>query len=187
MQIVISGKNFHLTESLKEHTEKKLSNLKKYFDHILETDVVFHVAEGKDKETKNWVEVTIWANGTTLHAEEHARDLYAAVDMVVDKLERQIKKYKEKLKAKNRRKIASSKEKAIVHTIVDFEENENSDEPKIVRTRKHALKPLFVEEAALQLKEFGQNFLVFTNAETERVNVIYRRKDGSFGLIDPEE
>jgi len=187
VKIIISGQNFRLTEDLKEHTEKKLSNLKKYFDNIIETDVVFHVSDAKEKDKKHSVEVTIWANGTTIHAEEHALDLKSSVDLVVDKLERQVKKYKEKLKKKSRKKMAKARERAITHTIVGLEEEEeDNDQTRIVRTRKYALKPLFVEEAALQLKEFGRNFLVFTNADTEQVNVVYKRKDGTFGLIEPE-
>jgi len=187
VKIIISGQNFHLSEDLKAHTEKKLSNLKKYFEQIIETDVVFHVSDAKEKDKKHSVEVTIWANGTTIHAEDHAQDLKSSVDMVVDKLERQVKKYKEKLKKKSRKKMSVAKEKAIMHSIVGLEEEEEeNDTTKIVRARKYALKPLFVEEAALQLQEFGREFLVFTNAETEQVNVVYKRKDGTFGLIEPE-
>ncbi|MFW5782575.1 MAG: ribosome hibernation-promoting factor, HPF/YfiA family [Candidatus Muiribacteriaceae bacterium] len=186
MQIIISGQNFNLTEGLKVHTEEKLTKLKKYFDQINETDVVFHVDDSKEKERKNSVEVTIWANGTTIHAEESAQDLYAAVNMVVDKLERQIKKYKEKLKSKDRKKISQVKDRSITHSVMELEEEEADDTPKIIRARKYALKPLFVEEAALQLREFGREFLVFTNAETEEVNVVYKRKDGTCGLIEPE-
>ncbi|MFA5479257.1 MAG: ribosome-associated translation inhibitor RaiA [Candidatus Muiribacteriota bacterium] len=186
MQIIISGQNFNLTDSLKQHTEEKLSKLKKYFEQINETDVVFHVEDSKEKEKKHSVEVTIWANGTTLHAEESAQDLYSSVDLVVDKLERQIKKYKEKLKTKDRKKLAEAKERAITHSVYDLETEVEENNPKVVRARKYALKPLFVEEAAMQLNEFGREFLVFTNAETEQVNVVYKRKDGTVGLIEPE-
>ncbi|MGM0608194.1 MAG: ribosome hibernation-promoting factor, HPF/YfiA family [Candidatus Muiribacteriota bacterium] len=186
MQIIISGQNFNLSESLKKHTEEKLSKLQKYFDHINETDVVFHVDDAKEKEKKQSVEVTIWANGTTIHAEEAAVDLYSAIDLVVDKLERQIKKYKEKLKTKNRKKLVEAKEKAITHSVFDVESEFENEEPKVIRARKYAMKPLFVEEAAMQLQEFGRNFLVFTNAESEQVNVVYKRNDGSVGLIEPE-
>lgn len=187
MQIIISGQNFQLTEGLKNHTEEKLGKLKKYFEQINETDVVFHVDDSKEKDKKNSVEVTIWANGTTIHAEESAQDLYAAVDVVVDKLERQIKRYKEKLKTKDRKRLNEAKERAITHSVMNIEMAEmETDEPQIIRARKYALKPLFVEEAAMQLREFGREFLVFTNAETEEVNVVYKRKDGTCGLIEPE-
>ncbi|MCK9225875.1 MAG: ribosome-associated translation inhibitor RaiA [Candidatus Muirbacterium halophilum] len=187
MHIIISGQNFKLSDSLKKHTEEKIGKLKKYFEQINETDVVFHTDDSKEKEKKDLVEVTIWANGTTIHAEGAGQDLYCAIDVVVERLERQIKRYKEKLKTKNRRKMTETKDRAITHSIMEMEREEvEMESPQVIRARKYALKPLFIEEAAMQLKEFGREFLVFTNAETEQVNVVYKRKDGTCGLIEPE-
>lgn len=185
MQLIITGKNFTLTEAIKQYAEKKLNNLKKYFDHIIEVDCIMAVEKNPAIEKNQIVEVTIWANGIKLHAREASEEMYAAIDLLLEKLEKQIKRYKEKLKARAR-KAAPIKDVFAAHTILDVEEEKEDSPPQIVRTRRFTLKPMFSEDAALELEAAGQEFLVFANAQDYKVNVIYRRKDGNYGLIVPE-
>src|SRR5699024_3677298 len=121
-----------------------------------------------------------------LRAEEHHADLYAAIDLVVDKLERQIRKYKTKVNRKFRQKGAAKHVFAeLEKEAKDIAEEEESDEIEIVRTKRFNLKPMDSEEAILQMDMLGHSFFVFTNAETNDTNVVYKRKDGKYGLIEP--
>lgn len=189
MQIVISGKNIKVTDSLREYVENKIGRIKKYFDHVIEIDVNLSVQKTKSKEERCIIEVTLWANGVSLRGEETQGDLYAAIDMVADKLEKQIKRYKERIKSRHKKHGHEGEVLPIItdRTVTDsiVEVDEEFTEPKIIKSRGFAMKPMSVEEAAEQLAMLDQNFVVFTNAKTNRVNVLYRRADGNFGLIEP--
>lgn len=200
MQLVVSGKNIHLSPALKEYAAKKIGSIKKYFDHIIEVDVTLAVEDIREEDRSKVCEVTVWANGIVLRGKKASEDMYASIDMVADKLERQIKKFKEKLKGKGRRP-SDHKDVGASHTVIALPEMAPvpeieagkpetmaaaAGEPQIVRTHKFAIKPMFVDEAAEQLKMLNQEFYVFSNAETSQVNVIYKRNDGNFGLIEPE-
>lgn len=186
MNIVINGKHVELTEALTTYVREKFSKLSTYFEHIIETDVTLSVEQTKNKEDRQTVEVTIWASGAVLRACESSFDMYAAVDLVLDKLERQIVKYKEKLKSVPRREAHHKREREATHTIFTLTDKElDHNSPKVIRTKKFALKPMFSDEAAMQLELLGQDFVVFSNAQTNEVNVVYRRNDGNIGLIEP--
>lgn len=195
MQFVVKGKNLQLTEALKEYAEKKLSTIGKYFDQVVEVDVTLSVKDSKDTSKSKVCEVTVWAKavGNPIHGRAASEDLYASIDMVVEKIERQVKKYKEKITG--RRRSNKGADKQATHSILSFGEDfvakTEKDEPaeaspKIVRSGTFPMRPMFSDEAAEQLELFGQDFFVFSNAETNKVNVIYRRGDGNFGLIEPE-
>lgn len=194
MQFIVSGKNIHLSAALKDYAEKKLSAIKKYFDHIIEVDVTLSVDEVKDQTRSKVCEVTVWANGIVLRGKKASEDLYASIDIVADKIERQVKKYKEKLKQINRRQT-SRDDRSATHSVISLpggvvetssEEEPQQRSPKIVRSGTFAMKPMFADEAAEQLELLRQGFYVFSNAETNQINVIYKRSDGNFGLIEPE-
>ncbi|MBI3039257.1 ribosome-associated translation inhibitor RaiA [bacterium] len=195
MQLVVTGKNIHLSGALKDYAEKKLSTLKKYFDHIIEVDVTLSVEEVKDQTRSRVCEVTVWANGSVLRGKKASEDMYASIDMVSDKIERQLKKYKEKLKERPRR-FTDRQEISASHKVISFSEEPEASQkelhptppaaPKIIRSGMFGIKPMFADEAAEQLKLLNQGFYVFSNAETNQVNVIYKRSDGNFGLIEPE-
>lgn len=195
MQLVVSGKNINLTPALKDYAEKKIGGIKKYFDHIIEVDVNLSVEDVRDEDRSKVCEVTVWANGVVLRGRKASEDMYASIDMVADKIERQVKKFKEKLKGKSRR-ANDSRDIGASHSIIEMPEileektstvaQAATNEPKIIRSNKFAIKPMFVDEAAEQLKTLDQEFYVFSNAETSQVNVIYKRADGNFGLIEPE-
>ena len=195
MQFVVKGKNLQLTDALKEYAEKKLATIDKYFDQVVEVDVTLSVKDTKDVSKSKVCEVTVWAKaiGNPIHGTAVSEDLYASMDMVVDKIERQIKKYKEK--TKGRRRNNKGADKQATHSILsfgeDFVEKAESDKPaeakaKIIRSGNFQMHPMYSDEAAEQLELFGQEFFVFQNAETGKVNVIYHRDDGNFGLIEPE-
>ncbi len=170
MLINVRGKNVDVTEALKEYVEKKLVKLEKYFD-LSEVQVTLVVEKGTHK-----VEVTIPINGMILRGEERTGDMYASIDLVVEKLEKQINKYKARFNKKAR----------LEGKPVPLAANDEDEEPRIMKTKRFAIKPMPVEEAILRMNMLGHSFFVFSNAETEEVNVLYKRKDGNYGLIEPE-
>jgi len=173
MLISLTGKQLEVTDALKTYAEGKLAKLGRYFQRI---DSVEMVAS----QQRSWfvVEVTLLANGYLLRAEERADDVYRCVDRVVDKLEQQLKKYKTKLILRSREAAAE---------VGTAEAAPEAPPPgKVVRTKRFAIKPMSPEEAVLEMELLGHDFFVFSNAETEQVNVLYRRKDGNYGLIEPE-
>lgn len=168
--ISIRGKNIELTNALKEYVEKKLAKLDKHID-LAEGQVTLTVEKGTHK-----VEVTIPFNGMILRGEEETGDMYASIDLVVEKLEKQIIRYKGRFTRKTRAEGKS----------VPVSSEEVFEEAKIMRTKRFAFKPMPVDEAVMQMNLLGHSFFVFSNAETEEVNVLYKRKDGNYGLIEPE-
>ncbi len=176
MNIILSGKNIPITDALREQVNKKVGKLKRYFGPDVEVQVTLSV-----EKNRHIVEVTIPFNGNLLRGEEATDDMYASIDQVLDKLERQIHKHKTKLDKSI--KQGAFKEKPLFSDEINFDDY---TEPKIVKTKRFALKPMSTEEAMLQMDLIGHSFFVFTNAETDEVNVLYRRKDGNYGLIEPE-
>ncbi|MDC2866129.1 MULTISPECIES: ribosome hibernation-promoting factor, HPF/YfiA family [unclassified Bacillus (in: firmicutes)] len=178
MKFNIRGENIEVTPALKEYVEKKLSKLERYFDTFPEIKVNLKVYSDKQR-----VEVTIPFPDLLLRAEETNSDMYAAIDLVVDKLERQIRKHKTKVNRKLREK-GSVKAMLILPDQSAVQEEVAEDELELVRTKRFDLKPMDVEEAILQMDMLGHNFFVFTNSETNETNVVYGRKDGKYGLIE---
>ncbi len=179
MKINVRGKNIDATPSLVDYAHKKLGKLDKHFDESADVQVVMSVIR-----EEHIVEVTVNLNGMILRGEESTGDMYASIDQVVDKLERQMKKYKTRMHKQMRQKGVRNMNEQ--HAAIEAEEAEEEDKPRVVRTKRFPLKPMTVEEAILQMDLLGHNFFVFANAETEVINVIYRRKDGNYGLIEPE-
>ncbi len=175
MEIIVRGKNINITPALKDYAFKRIGKLDKYFEDA-EAQVNLSVA----KES-HIVEVTVLVNGLILRGEETTDDMYTSIDSVVDKLEKQIDKYKTKLS----RKLRDGSVKAINEQIAKNNKTEDK-EPKLVRTKRFAMKPMPVDEAILQMNLVGHDFFVFVSAETEEMNVVYRRKDGNYALIEPD-
>ncbi len=171
MMVQVRGKNMEVTAALKEYVEKRLGKLDKYLDNLGEAQVTLAV----ERETHR-IEVTIPINGMILRGEESTGDMYASIDQVVEKLEKQIEKYKGRLLRRSGRQVSEDRNAAA---------DTDNNEPEVVRTKKFAFKPMAVEEAVLQMNLLGHNFFVFSNAETEQVNVVYKRKKGNYGLIEP--
>ncbi|CAM2935394.1 ribosome-associated translation inhibitor RaiA [Paenibacillus sediminis] len=181
MNFSIRGQQIDVTDALRDYVDKKLSRLEKYFTAppISEGNVTLSVVRGL-----HTVEVTIPLPGIMLRAEDRSDDMYASIDAVVDKLERQIRKHKTKLNRKFR-KDSSQKTIFVDHaggsSSVAVDED---DDLEVVRTKRFLLKPMDVEEAILQMNMVGHNFFVFSNIDTREVNVVYKRSDGKYGLIE---
>ncbi len=176
MKINVRGKNIEVTPALEEHIRNRLQKLDKFFEEEAEIQVVLNVARGGD----HIVEATVNFNGLILRSEESTGDMYASADMVADKLEKQITKYKEKLNDRLRQGGLRKVNEMLP------EQEEEEETPRVVRTKRFLLKPMDVEEAILQMNLLGHDFFVFMDAETETINVLYQRKDGNYGLIEPE-
>ncbi|MBM7570230.1 ribosome hibernation-promoting factor, HPF/YfiA family [Aquibacillus albus] len=183
MNYNIRGENVEVTNAIKEYVEKKIGKLERYFDTPPTSDVNVNISVYNDEQQ---IEVTIPMTDLLLRGEERHLDLYAAIDLVVDKLERQIRKYKTKVNRKFRHKGSPK------HIFAEMErealavkEAQAEDELEIVRTKRFDLKPMDSEEAILQMDLLGHSFYVFTNAITGNTNVVYRRRDGRYGLIEP--
>ncbi|HHX73283.1 MAG TPA: ribosome-associated translation inhibitor RaiA [Firmicutes bacterium] len=175
MKLTLHGKNVEVTEALKRYAEKKLGKIDKYFAVDTEAQVTMSVQRGMHK-----VEVTAAINGLILRAEVATDDMYASIDQVVDKLERQISKYKTRINRKARQGGG------ILKVNNGQPQPEEEEELAVVRTKRFLIKPMPVEEAILQMNLLGHDFYVFVNAENnDEINVIYRRKDGNYGLIEP--
>ena len=172
MRLQVRGRNMEVTDALRDYVEKRLGKLKKYLEVISDVQVVLAV-EGDSHR----VEVTIPLGGVILRGEEVTADMYASIDLVVEKLEKQIERYKGRLLRRYEKGAAEARAAA---------QKEEEEAPRVVRTKRFAIKPMTVDEAIMQMNLLGHSFFVFSNAETNEVNVLYRRRDGNYGLIEPE-
>lgn len=174
MRYIIYGKNLEVTEGLKQAINDKFAKLEKFFTPDTEVQVTLSVQ--KENQT---VEATIPMKGTILRAEQSSTDMYVSIDMAVDVLERMVRKYKTKI---------SSHGKGIGTFTDEFleEDVDNHETIRIKRSKRFAIKPMDAEEACIQMELLGHDFYVFRNARTFEVNVVYKRKDQTYGLIEPE-
>jgi len=181
MQIAVTFRHMESSSPVRKYAEEKLDRLKKYIEEPIDAQVVLSV----EKKIRHNVEVTIVAKGITIKGSEESADMYASIDAVVDKLERQLKRYKEKIK---RHSPSTKQGRQVAKTIFAAESLEEMDtQPVIIRSHSFSVKPMSVEEAAMQMDLMNKEFMVFTDSTTEEVNVVYRRKDGNYGLIAPEQ
>ena len=175
MRFIISGKNIDVTKGLRSNIEQKLGKLERYFTP--ETEIIVTLSVEKERQK---IEVTIPVKGNIIRSEQVSDDMYVSIDLVEEVIERQLRKYKNKL-------IDKHQEGGSFQSEFMEEEAELEDgEIKIVRTKRFGMKPMFPEDACVQMELLGHNFFVFSNAETDEVNVVYKRKDGAYGLIEPE-
>lgn len=174
MRYTITGRNIDVTPGLRAAVEEKIGKLDRYFNPDTEVIVTLSVQKGKQK-----IEVTIPVKGNMIRAEESSNDMYVSIDLVEEIIERQMKKYKNKLIDKKQSAMAFS-------DLFINEEFDTDDEIDIVKTKRFAVKPMDPEEACVQMELLGHTFYVFLNAETDQVNVVYKRKNNTYGLIEPE-
>ena len=175
MKFTISGKNIDVTEGLKAAVRDKLGKLERYFTPDTEVIVTMSVEKERQK-----IEVTIPVKGNIIRSEQVSNDMYVSIDLVEEVIERQLRKYKEKIVAKQQDGGNCKKEFL-------EKESEPLDEVRIIRTKRFDMKPMYPEDACIQMELLGHNFFVFCNAENEEVNVVYKRKGNTYGLIEPEE
>ena len=176
MKFIISGRNIDITDGLRNAVEDKLGKLEKFFTD----DTEIHVTLSVEKERQK-IEVTIPVKGNIIRSEQVSNDMYVSIDLVEEIIERQLRKYRKKIIDKKQN--AGTFQQAFIEK--DFED-ENSNEIKIIRTKKFGFKPMYPEDACVQMELLGHNFFVFLNAETEEVNVVYKRKGNTYGLIEPD-
>lgn len=174
MKITVNGKNIEVTNGLRSAVEKKLSKLDKYFTPDIEAHATLSV-----QRNRQIIEVTIPFNGVILRGEESNDDMYASIDLVVDKLERQIRKQKTKLQRRTH-------SEALKFQVIPDEKPDGKTEPKVVKTKRFSVKPMSDDEAVLQMELLGHSFFVYENDENGEVNVLYKRRDGNYGIIEPE-
>ena len=174
MNITISGKNIEVTDGLRAAINEKLGKLERYFTP--ETDVIVTLSVEKERQK---IEVTIPVKGNIIRSEQVSNDMYVSIDLVEEVIERQLRKYKNKIVDKHQ--AGGNFQKAYMEN--DYMENEDI---QIIRTKKFDIKPMYPEDACVQMELLGHNFFVFCNAETDEVNVVYKRTGNTYGLIEPE-
>ena len=174
MKFIIIGRNIDVTEGLKSAVQEKLGKLERYFTPETEIHVTLSVEKDRQK-----IEVTIPVKGNIIRSEQVSSDMYVSIDLVEEVIERQLRKYKTKIV--NQQQAGGNFQKEFVED--EFLEDE---EVKIIRTKKFGIKPMYPEDACVQMELLGYNFYVFRNAETDEVNVVYKRKGNTYGLIEPE-
>lgn len=177
MQISLTFRNTDAEDWLKEHVNKRLLKLKKYIDKPAEANIILSV-----EKFRNVAEVNLSSKGMTLNGKEEAKEMITAVDNVIDKVERQLKKHKEK--------IRNHKDNSSINEIVAMEEEaaevfeEDENQPRVVEVRKVVLQPMSVDDAIMEMEDSRNRFVVYRDSSSERVNVIYRRDDGNYVLIE---
>ncbi|HCA22261.1 MAG: ribosome-associated translation inhibitor RaiA [Eubacterium sp.] len=176
MNYIISGKNIDVTDGLRDAIYDKLGRLEKFFNADTNVQVTFSVEKERQK-----IEVTIPMKGHIIRAEQVSDDMYVSIDMVVEIIERQVTRYKKKI-------IDKEQDASFFNDrfLEDESEALEEDEIKIIRSKRFAVKPMYPEDACIQMELLGHNFFVFRNAETDEVNVVYKRKGNTYGLIEPE-
>lgn len=179
MQISVTFRHMEPSDALKDYARDKITRIEKFLDAAMEANVVLSV-----QKYRHIADVTILSNGLKINGQEQTEDMYSAIDMVVDKLERQVKRYRQKTKNRKGGKSISPKEVRI-DVISTEHEDETDSTPQVVRARQIFAKPMDLDEAVMQLDLSSDQFMVFTNSATEKINVLYRRDDGHYGLIEP--
>ena len=173
MRYIISGKNIDVTEGLRTAITDKLGKLERYFTPDTEVQVTLSVEKERQK-----IEVTIPVKGTVIRSEQVSNDMYVSIDLVEEVIERQLRKYKNKIVQREQGGGSFRQE------FIDKEAED--EEERIIRTKQYDLKPMYPEDACVQMEMLGHSFYVFVNAETDQVNVVYKRKGNTYGLLEPE-
>ena len=196
MQLQVSGRNLDVTEPLREYAERKLARIERHLTEDTRVDLELAIERNRSISANQHAELTVWTRGPVLRAHEYAEDMYAAIDLAVDKLDRQVRRYRER-----RRHWRPHHQARDIDALLPLSDDDEAAEvaeaavangaepglsiPTIVKTKRFNMKPMHPDEAALQLELVGHEFYVFLNAESDAVAVIYRRRDGNLGVIEP--
>jgi putative sigma-54 modulation protein len=193
MQLQVSGRNLDITEPIREYAERKLARIERHLTEDTRVDLELAIERNRSISANQHAELTVWTRGPVLRAHEYAEDMYAAIDLAVDKLDRQVRRYRER-----RRHWRPHHQARDIEALLPLSEDDeaasaaiaNGAEPElpiptIVKTKRFNMKPMHPDEAALQLELVGHAFYVFLNADSDAVAVIYRRRDGNLGVIEP--
>jgi putative sigma-54 modulation protein len=177
VRLQVKGRNVTVSDSLKDYALEKLAKLEKHLNDAARLELELQVEKNPSIADNQVAEATIWTKGPVLRARESSHDMRASIDLLVEKLERQARRYRDKRRRGPGRVTPQLDSRPVVP---------DSEEPRIVKTKQFPVKPMSPEEAVLQLELVGHDFFVFQNAETYDVNVVYRRRDGNYGLIEPQ-
>jgi putative sigma-54 modulation protein len=177
MELQITGQNMEISPAVRRYVERKLSKLSRHLSNIVVAKVEIVEEQTKSRQQRYLVQLAVDSNGTLLRSEERGGDLFTAIDKVTDVLDRQIEHYKGKLYDKGRGSSLARNE---------FIEPAEAPSPVVVKRKRFAVKPMSVAEAIDQMELLGHDFFLFFNADTEELNLLYRRKDGNYGVIEPE-
>jgi putative sigma-54 modulation protein len=193
MRLQVSGRNLDITEPIREYAERKLARIERHLTEDTRVDLELAIERNRSISANQHAELTVWTRGPVLRAHEYAEDMYAAIDLAVDKLDRQVRRYRER-----RRHWRPHHQTREVEALLPFSDDDEAASaalangveseipiPTIVKTKRFNMKPMHPDEAALQLELVGHEFYVFLNAESDAVAVIYRRRDGNLGVIEP--
>jgi len=180
VRLQVKGKNVEVSDSLKTYAQEKLGKLEKHLNDAARLELELAVEKNPSIAENQIAEGTIWTKGPVLRARESSPDMRASIDMLVEKLERQARRYRDKRRRSSFRTNAGGVEAETIPVVAEEES------PVIVKTKQFAVKPMTPEEAVLQLELIGHDFFVFQDAESTDVNVVYRRRDGNYGLIEPQ-
>lgn len=180
MQITTTFRHIEQSDALKSYVEEKLERVNKYIEEPVVAQAYLTV-----EKIRHIAEITLTAKGITIKASEATNDMYASIDAVVDKIERQLRRYKERLKG--HKPAAESRAREGRKTIVQAESLEQQQSPVVIRSEPISIKPMYVDEAVMQMDLMHKEFLIFTDAASDNLNVLYRRKDGNYGLIEPAQ
>jgi putative sigma-54 modulation protein len=193
MQLQVSGRNLDVSAAIREYAERKLARIERHLTEDTRVDLELAIERNRSISASQHAELTVWTRGPVLRAHEYAEDMYAAIDLAVDKLDRQVRRYRER-----RRHWRPHHQVRDIEALLPLSDDDeaaslalaNGSEPdapipSIVKTKRFNMKPMHPDEAALQLELVGHEFYVFLNAESDAVAVIYRRRDGNLGVIEP--
>jgi len=178
MEITVTFRHLESTDALRDYAREKVSRIKKYVGTPADAAVVLSL-----EKRRHTAEITLNIDGININAKEVTEDMYSSIDLAVDKLERQVKKHKEKIKD---HKPGAQRERTARYNILSAQADEQARRGRIIKTESVFIKPMSIDEAIMQIDVMNSDFMIFTNAETQKVTVIYRRRDGNLGLIEPE-
>ena len=185
MQLIVQGKNIQVTDRLREYVETKVDRLDRYLPTITDARMELASEQTRKHGDRQIAQLTVHSKGMMLRAEERSGDIFTSVDMVMDKMKRQIDRYKRKRRGVLRRAQQSEVEAEVLPEVVDQEEDED-ESASIVRVKRFRVTPMDPEEAVEQMELLGHDFFVFFNVDDGQLNVVYRRRDGNYGLIQPD-
>ena len=196
MLVTVTGRNIELTPALKEYLTEKLQRAQKHFDHRLDCTALLSVAKNPSIAKSQKAEITIKVNGNVIRGEEATENMYASIDLVADKIERQLRKYKTRHYTKTGKakdyseddsaEVTDDDDLEPINFAVNAKDGAEDIRPKIVRSKRFPLKPMMADEACKHMDLLGHDFFMFINSESNHVNTVYHRRDGNYGLIEPE-
>lgn len=186
MQVIIQGRRLEVGDALKRYAERKVRKLSRHLRHLRQAQVVLEVERQRSAGRTQVAEVTVWGDGLVLRGTHRSGDMFASIDGVVEKLEKQIEKRRSRLIEKRRIAATRDKRRQVAGAEAALREGPSPLPPQIVRLKRFPMKPMTAEDAIMEMERLGHAFFVFRDARTEKIHVLYRRKRGDYGLIEPD-